>query len=86
MKEFNLSEKEKIIDDDGFINFRYFNPEDVKEFIKELKEKPLCYCSKCKSFECYAPFHKKVLLIRMEKLNKLAGEKLINDTFSEESE
>ena len=68
MTEFKLSDKRKT----GVNSF--FMQDDVKEFIRLLKDKQIEYCNVCKSFECFEDFHERIKLISINDLNKLTGD------------
>lgn len=68
MKEFNLSKKKKVVKpvyaDAGI----YYREENVKEFIRLLKER-------AEDMNCYGS---NVIAVDVESINNLAGEKLSN--------
>ena len=70
MKEFNLSDKVHHHGEDGEEYDPYYLEEDIKEFIKKLKEKQSCV------IRDEEQVRGKIFMITEFELDKLAGEKL----------
>ena len=69
VKEFNLSEKNQGCWDGE----NYFSEEDIKEFIKELKENKVC--SICKDNPCNCG--EQDWVVGLDTIKEIAGDKLI---------
>lgn len=66
-----LSDKENAC---GLCDMNY-RKDDVKEFIRELKE--LSYCAKCDLWESGCCCKNPSIVVKVSKINELAGDKLI---------